>query len=408
MNQFDTDFHIHSRYSGGTSNVMEIPVIAKQAELKGLNLVGTGDALHPGWIKHIKQNVSEENNGVYSAKNSRTRFLLTTEVEDAKRVHHLILFPSISSAESLSEKLKKYSTDIEKDGRPHLKLNGEEIVDYANEIGAILGPSHAFTPWTAIYKEYDSISKCYGKNTKDVKFLELGLSADTEMADRIKELQEITFMSNSDTHSPWAHRLGREFNRIMVDELSFDEITYAIEMKKGRKFLLNAGLNPKEGKYHLTACSRCYLRFKLNDAKNLNWKCPECNGSIKKGVFDRINELATWEIPRHPEHRPRYIHIIPLAEVISLAYGIKAVNTKRIGDKWNELVQKFKTEINVLLDSDIGEIKRVDMKIGQIIEKFRSNKIRYIAGGGGQYGRPTLQNEKENFWGSGQKSLQDF
>lgn len=408
MNQFDTDFHIHSKYSGGTSNVMEIPVIAKQAELKGLNLVGTGDALHPGWIKHIKQNVSEENNGVYSAKNSNTKFLLTTEVEDARRVHHLILFPSISSAESLSEKLKKYSTDIEKDGRPHLKLNGEEIVDYANEVGAILGPSHAFTPWTAIYKEYDSISKCYGKNTKDVKFLELGLSADTEMADRIKELQEITFMSNSDTHSPWAHRLGREFNRIMVDELSFDEITYAIEMKKGRKFLLNAGLNPKEGKYHLTACSRCYLRFKLNDAKNLNWKCPECNGSIKKGVFDRINELATWEIPRHPEHRPKYIHIIPLAEVISLAYGIKAVNSKRIGDKWNELVQKFKTEINVLLDSDIGEIKRVDMKIGQIIEKFRSNKIRYIAGGGGQYGRPTLQNEKENFWGSGQKSLQDF
>lgn len=408
MNQFDTDFHIHSRYSGGTSNVMEIPLIAKQAELKGLNLVGTGDALHPGWIKHIKQNVSEENNGVYSAKNSNTKFLLTTEVEDAKRVHHLILFPSISSAESLSEKLKKYSTDIEKDGRPHLKLNGEEIVDYANEVGAILGPSHAFTPWTAIYKEYDSISGCYGKNTKDVKFLELGLSADTEMADRIKELQEITFMSNSDTHSPWAHRLGREFNRIMVDELSFDEITYAIEMKKGRKFLLNAGLNPKEGKYHLTACSRCYLRFKLNDAKNLNWKCPECNGSIKKGVFDRINELATWEIPRHPEHRPGYIHIIPLAEVISLAYGIKAVNSKRIGDKWNELVQKFKTEINVLLDSDIGEIKRVDMKIGQIIEKFRSNKIRYIAGGGGQYGRPTLQNEKENFWGSGQKSLQDF
>lgn len=408
MNQFDVDFHIHSKYSGGTSIAMEIPLIAKQAELKGLNLVGTGDALHPGWLSHIRQNVSGENDGVYTVKNSKTKFLITAEIEDANRVHHLILFPSISSAESLFEKFKKYSTDIGKDGRPHLRLNAEEILDYTNELEMLVGPAHAFTPWTAAYKEYNSISECYGKNTKDVKFLELGLSADTDMADRIEELQEITFMSNSDTHSPWPHRLGREFNRILVDELSFNEIRDAIGRKKGRKFVLNAGLNPMEGKYHLSACSRCYLRFKFKDAKNMNWRCPECKGSIKKGVFDRVNELAVWEKPRHPEHRPGYMHIIPLAEIISLATGISAVTSKRIKERWDELVHKFGTEINILIDSDIDKIKNADMAIGQLIEKFRSNKIRYVAGGGGQYGRPALNDEKEKFWDTGQKSLWDF
>ena len=34
MQDYDIDFHIHSKYSKGVSKNMEIPVIAKQAELK--------------------------------------------------------------------------------------------------------------------------------------------------------------------------------------------------------------------------------------------------------------------------------------------------------------------------------------------------------------------------------------
>lgn len=387
---------------------MELPLIAKQAELKGLHLVGTGDALNPSWMRHMKHNLSEENDGVYSIKHSITRFLVTTEVEDSRRVHHVILFPSISSAESLTEEFMHFSSDIERDGRPHLRLNGEEIVDYVKEAGALVGPAHAFTPWTAMYKEYSSISECYGDNMKEIKFLELGLSADTDMADRIPELQDITFMTNSDAHSPWPHRLGREFNRIRVKELVFNEIRKALEGRDNRGFNLNVGLNPREGKYHLTACSRCFLRFKLEDALKLKWRCPECRGLIKKGVSDRINELATREKPIHPEHRPGYIHILPLAEVISLATGITTLTSKTITDRWNSLVKKFGTEINVLVDVNVDEIKKIDPEVGKIIDRFRTGRMRYVAGGGGQYGRPTLKDERDNFWGSGQKSLVDF
>ena len=60
-------------------------------------------------------------------------------------------------------------------------------MDIAHENGCIIGPAHAFTPWTSIYKEYDSIMDCYGKMPD---FLELGLSADSDMADTIEELRK--------------------------------------------------------------------------------------------------------------------------------------------------------------------------------------------------------------------------
>ena len=405
----DADFHIHSKYSKGTSGNMELPVIAKQAELKGLNLVGTGDALHTGWRTHIKANFTEISDGIYKIKNSesKTKFTVTAEVEDAQRVHHIILFPSIESAENLYEKFKRHSSDIDRDGRPHLRINAKEIVDFSREVDAMVGPAHAFTPWTSMYKTYDSIKDCYGDNLKYIHFLELGLSADTDMADLIPELSDITFMTNSDCHSPWPHRLGREFNRIdLTDSFSFSDVRNSII---NHKFVLNAGLNPKEGKYHLTACSRCFLKFKPEDAARLRWKCPECGGIIKRGVDARIHELAKLSEPEHPKHRPAYVHIIPLAEVISMDLKIMTLSSSKIQEKWKKLIDRFGTEINVLIDCNVGDIKKIDPKIGQIIAKFRNGRINYVSGGGGMYGKPTLDpNEKDRFFGAGQKSLTEF
>jgi len=408
MLSLNVDFHIHSKYSGGTSQQMELPTIASQAQLKGLEIVGTGDALHNAWLEHIKEMLREEGEGIYIYPTTNTRFIITGEVEDIKRVHHLILFPSLSSAEDMHEKIKGKSVDLDQDGRPHVQLNGEELVDIAKDSGALIGPAHAFTPWTAIYKEYRSLRECYGDQLSKIHFLELGLSADTEMADRIEELQNITFMSNSDAHSPWPHRLGREFNRLVVKDFSFREITKAIKREQGRGFSLNVGLNPLEGKYHKTACTRCYLHFLKEDAIALKLRCPECGGLIKIGVADRIEELASWKSPHHPSHRPPYIHILPLAEIIALAYNTHNLNSKRVREKWTQLVKSFGSEIKVLLDVDVGEIKKVDARVGEVIENFRKDKVRYIPGGGGKYGTPTLGAVKERVWGQGQRKLSEF
>jgi len=52
-----------------------------------------------------------------------------------------------------------------------------------------------------------------------IHFIELGLSADTDYADRIAELARRTFLSNSDAHSPRCNKLAREFNQMELKEL---------------------------------------------------------------------------------------------------------------------------------------------------------------------------------------------
>ncbi len=380
--EINADLHIHSRFSGATSNNMRIATIAEQAPLKGLHLVGSGDALHPAWLEEIRS-LEEVDEGIFLAGD--TRFILTLEVEDARRVHHFIILPSISAAEELREKFGKYSVDIEKDGRPHLTLKGEEIADLVNDVGGLVGPSHAFVPWTSIYKEYNSLRECYG--SAKIAFLELGLSADTELADTIAELQDITFLSNSDAHSPWPNKLGREFNRFKLREVSFTEIKRALLRQKGNRIVLNVGFDPRLGKYHRTACIKCYTHYELEEASKLKWRCIQCGGRIKKGVRDRIHEIATWDKPHHPEHRPLYLRIAPLAEIIAQALKVSNVYSSRVQNLWRKLVVAFGNEIRVLVDVDTEEIAKVGGEaIAELIRRFRVQDFEIIEGGGGKYG----------------------
>ncbi len=89
-------------------------------------------------------------------------FVLTTEVEGKNRIHHLIIIPDIGTARELSEKL--VSKNKESDGRPRTKYSGAELLEI-----------------------YD----CYGKAPD---FVELGLSADTFMADTVAELMISRFL----------------------------------------------------------------------------------------------------------------------------------------------------------------------------------------------------------------------
>ena len=388
--EIDADLHIHSRFSGATSSNMRISTIAEQAPLKGLQLVGTGDALHPAWLEEVRS-LEEVEEGIFLT--GSTRFILTVEVEDARRVHHFIILPSPSAAEELREMFRKYSVDIESDGRPHLTLKGEEIADMVNDVGGLIGPSHAFVPWTSIYKEYDSLRECYGD--AKLAFLELGLSADTELADTIAELQDITFLSNSDAHSPWPNKLGREFNRFKLSEVSFTELKRALLRQKGNRVVLNVGFDPRLGKYHRTACIKCYTHYELEEAERLRWRCAKCGGRIKKGVRDRIREIATWDEPHHPEHRPPYLRIAPLAEIIAQALNISSVYSSRVQNVWRSLVVAFGSEIRVLVDADPEEIAKVGGEaVAELIRRFRAQDFEIIEGGGGKYGEIVFSKEK--------------
>lgn len=393
-----TDLHIHSLYSAATSKNMVISTIASQAKLKGLDLVGTGDAFHPGWLKIIKDNTEPSDNGIYSVKEcddsnthlltvenpgtepSHCKFILTAEVEDRNRVHQLIVLSSIESAYEIRENLP--SKNIDEEGRPRVEMNGAELMELVKNHDGLMGPAHAFTPWTSLYKEFDSIYDCYQEKPD---FLELGLSADTYMADRIKELQDIPFLSNSDAHSPWPHRLGREFNEIKIKKMTYDAFKDAI---KAKKVVGNYGFDPRLGKYHETGCVRCYKIFSIEEAKRLKMRCP-CGGLIKKGVKDRIGDIAKWDEAHHPEFRPQYTHIIPLAEIISLVYG-KGITTVFVQKIWKELVQKFGSEIGALIYAPLEEVSKTDSKLAEVIKSFRENTLNIQPGAGGYYGKILL------------------
>src|SRR3989339_2044475 len=62
------DLHIHSRYSRACSPELNLANIAKWCQIKGINLVSTGDFTHPAWIEEIKRDLEEVGNGFLKLK----------------------------------------------------------------------------------------------------------------------------------------------------------------------------------------------------------------------------------------------------------------------------------------------------------------------------------------------------
>lgn len=378
----NTDLHIHSKYSMATSKNMIIPTIAGECQKKGIDLIATGDAFHSKWLDHLEDSLTEiKNTGIYSVNqsiiNSTTNFITTVEVEDNHRIHHLIIIPSIDVAWSMRNEF--VTKNMDGDGRPKIRMDAGQIIEIAHEYNCIIGPAHAFTPWTGLYKEYDSIMDCYNSRPD---FVELGLSADTYLADRIAELNDYTFLTNSDSHSPWPHRIAREFNRICLDKLSYDGLVNAI---KDNKIIENYGLDPRMGKYHQTGCLSCYRIYSASDASRLNMKCS-CGGRIKKGVLARIDELASVDKTHKPTGHPPYRYIVPLAQLLSAIYD-KGVTTKFVNNRYEKLIELFGDEISVLVDVDIKEIAKHDKLLAGVIKQYRLNQLNVIAGRGGRYGQ---------------------
>ena len=380
----NADFHVHSCFSMASSKDMLIKNMAPKSKLKGLQLLGTGDAFHPGWLDIIEETTEYSGDGIYTFDDMD--FVLTTEVEGKNRIHHVIIIPDMDIARELSQRLPSKNKSI--DGRPKTRLDGAELFELVKEYDCLIGPAHAFTPWTGMYKSYDSIYDCYEKK---VDFVELGLSADTFMADCVSELKDFPFLTNSDAHSPWPHRLGREFNQIELEDMSFSSIKKAF---KHKDIKANYGLIPNLGKYHMTACTKCYKLIDPLLAKENRMKCT-CGGTIKKGVDFRISEIADFNQPHHPDFRPKYVHLMPLAELISTVYD-KGVTTKTVQGKWQRLIDEFGTEIDVLINVSLDSIRRIDQNIASVIESFRNNSIDVIPGGGGQYGKILFDNELKN------------
>ncbi|MGZ4921412.1 MAG: endonuclease Q family protein [Halobacteriota archaeon] len=390
MRPLNADLHLHSRFSRGTSPRMDLPQICSAARAKGLDIIGTGDCLYQEWLEELESSL-QKRGSCYTF--GGISFMLQCEVETTVggRIHHLLLFPHFESAYQLRELMLEREYSKLASGRPQLKITSERLVDLTQTVGALVGPSHAFTPWTSMYAACDSIVDCYGKNTPFIVFLELGLSADTKMASRLAELDAYTFVSFSDAHSATPDKLGREMTRFLVKDGSFSEIDQALRSLNGRAVLLNVGLDPREGKYHLTGCRRCKTVYTLDEII-INGKllktCPRCGGPLKIGVKDRIALLAAKSTEVSHVQRPPYIHVVPLLEILR---AMRRSHAFDITKAYNELINTFGNEIAILVDTPISDIKCRYPRLAAIIERFRNDEIDFeFIGRGGWYGKIKL------------------
>jgi len=423
MKSFNADLHFHGPYSAGVSKNMLVPVIAEQSKLKGLDICGTSDLLQGTWMKHLKENIIEAGNGLFTDKKGQVHFIPQVEVQCSNRIHHLIFLPDFSAAENLKKSLEgKAVFDSWGCGRPVIRLSAEEIAGRVHDAGGIMGPAHAFTPYFSVYAHFDSVQEAYGEMGKNVSFIELGLSADTHFADLISENHNYQFLTCSDSHSPWPYRIGREFVKVELREPGFKELRKALEEKEEGRIKLNVGLDPREGKYHCTACNSCFEKYSLEKAKAMNFRCSKCKGSIKRGVKDRILMLANCEKGMHPAFRPDYMHSVPLAEIIQLALEVKGINSIKVQSLWRDFVDRFGNEINILVDVPKEELAEVNKAVAAKVNAFRQGWVHYIPGGGGNYGKPVICNSRKEFeskkqelgkelecsGGKGQSTLQEF
>ncbi|MHA2400893.1 MAG: phosphotransferase, partial [Promethearchaeota archaeon] len=185
MDIFNADLHIHSPHSIAVSKSLNLDTMLETCKKKGLNILGTGDILQPDWLKYIESSLKKENNGSFSYRD--IFFILQTEIEDIESIHHLVLIPNFNSVREIQNKLKPYSKNIldEWGGRPRVNLSPPELVDVITDSGGIIGPAHAFTPFKSIFRQgkFETLQECYQDATDKVYFLELGLSANTNLAD---------------------------------------------------------------------------------------------------------------------------------------------------------------------------------------------------------------------------------
>lgn len=390
------DAHIHGRFSRATSKQLTIPILEKYARIKGLDVLGTGDFTHPIWIKELKQYLSEDGTGLLKTETG-FNFILQTEVSlmynqgnKSRKIHNVILAPNFEVVDQIISELGKWGR-LDYDGRPIFGRSCVELVELMRSISHDIEiiPAHIWTPWFGLLGSksgFDSIKECFQDQTKYIHALETGLSSDPEMNWRLSQLDNFTLVSNSDAHSHWPWRIGRECNIFELKKMTYDAILNVLKTKEG--FSETIEFWPHEGKYHYDGHRACNVVMDPKQAISHNNLCPVCKRPLTIGVLHRVEELADREEGSKPKGAIPFRNLIPLSELLS---GVlkSGVATQKVWAEYNKLIAEFGNEYKVMLDVSKEELQKViSDKIAEIIMMNREQKIKIQPGYDGVYGKP--------------------
>ncbi len=387
MKRIYADLHIHiGRTSAGqpvkitAARDLTFENIAKEcATRKGIEIAGVVDCAASGVLRDIDDLVESgemvELPGGGLCYHDTTTVLLGSELEtveeDGCASHHLAYFPTRQQLKDYVSFLRTCVTNLELSSQ-RCRLPARKLRRLVQDMGGLFVPAHAFTPHKGCYGACVArLREMFGEER--VEAIELGLSADSHLADCIGELSETTYLSNSDAHS--LPKIAREYNVLEIEAPNYTEFVLALRREQGRRFVANYGLDPRLGKYHRTFCLDCET---VTIADPPVSRCPNCDSAnVVKGVLDRITEICDYSESRPPAHRPPYHYQVPL----QFLPGIGAVAL-------GKLLNRFGTEMNVLHATSFEELELVvGTKRARLILQAREGTLPLIAGGGGRYGK---------------------
>lgn len=406
------DLHIHSRFSRACSGALNIPNLAKWSEYKGINLMGTGDCLHPIWQQELKKDLTDLGTGFYQYQN--TKFVLTTEVaciysEKGKthRIHILIFLPSLDDAFRLSETLTKMGINLISDGRPILGMSSKKLAEIVFKVvpDALIIPAHIWTPWFSLYGSesgYDQFTDCFGEFSDNIYGIETGLSSEPAMNWRVSDLDQKSILSFSDAHS--LPRLGREVT-LFGGNLTFKDLSNAI---KTQNILGTIEFFPEEGKYHFSGHRNCNVVLSPEELSQKGEICPNCTRKLTVGVTKRVEDLSTRS---HQElsvvkdnhiyksqtfgEKPGFRMLVQLEEIIAQSLN-STVSSQKTKDLYLKLVTTLDNELKILTKLPIDLISMTaGEKIAEGIDRVRNGNLTIKPGFDNTYGVVKIFSQEE-------------
>ena len=413
------DFHIHSRFARATSRSLTLPLLDEYARKKGITVLGTGDFTHPMWFAEIKHLLSPAPElGLFVLKGAvddiTTRFILSVEISSiyqqggrGRRVHTLVMLPSVESATDFNRRLEAKGAKLASDGRPIVGLSAKQVAQIALEAHpqALVIPAHAWTPWFSIFGSmsgFNSIEECFGELTPRILAIETGLSSDPPMNWRLGTLDSVALISSCDAHS--ASKIAREATKF-DGELSYVGMGRALRRgaparagdraEAPTRLLGTIEFFPEEGKYHFDGHSAHKVRWSPRETKASKAVCPVCGRRVTVGVLSRVEELADRPADFRPEGAPDYWSLVPLEEIIAEACGVKT-GTKKVADQYQTLLQAFGNELAILLDEPIESIEAASSPIiAEGVKRVRAGKLQIEPGYDGEYGTVHVFNDED-------------
>lgn len=422
------DLHIHSRFSRACSQKLNIPNLVEWAKLKGINLLGTGDFLHPLWLTELKSKLSEDGSGFLSFDSAQDghpgiKFLLTVEIASmyshqgkGRRIHNLVFLPSFEAVLKFQKALLSKGANLAADGRPIVEISSKDLLKMSLEASdkALFVPGHCWTPWFGIFGSesgYDSLKECFEDIVDYVYGIETGLSSDPAMNWRIEELDNKSILSFSDAHS--LPNLGREATVFDLKEFTYDNLWKAIVSPSVKEIAMATPSSgprnnrvigtiefyPEEGKYHYTGHRSCGVKYAPQDSKVKGTVCPKCGRSLTVGVMERVEEIASRSSEelrvRNEEgiirsetfpKRPGYKMLVPLLQIISESLNSTPTSQKVINE-YKKLTNYLEGEIRVLTKVELSDIARLaGPKVAEGVDKVRRGDLVIDPGYDGVYG----------------------